>query len=328
MDRKNSDTNDIRQNDKEKRKNRKRTGGRMRNLGEALYMELREQRSSFIVYFTLRILVIVMLVLQLLNRNYENVFLCALTLLLLVMPSLVQVTFKVELPTTLEIFILVFIFAAEILGEISEFYLVFPFWDTVLHTINGFLAAAIGFSMVDLLNRSEKIVFNLSPLFTAIVAFCFSMTIGVIWEFFEFGMDQLLGYDMQKDTVIHALRSVTLDPEGRNVPYVISNITETVVNGRDLGIGGYLDIGLIDTMQDLIVNFIGASVFSVIGFFFVKNRGKGRIVGRFIPRRKAKDRDFLKIAREIAENGDDVKAVVRKRAARRKSKKSGSADKP
>lgn len=328
MDRKNSDTNDIRQNDKEKRKNRKRTGGRMRNLGEALYMELREHRSSFIVYFTLRILVIVMLVLQLLNRNYENVFLCALTLLLLVMPSLVQVTFKVELPTTLEIFILVFIFAAEILGEISEFYLVFPFWDTVLHTINGFLAAAIGFSMVDLLNRSEKIVFNLSPLFTAIVAFCFSMTIGVIWEFFEFGMDQLLGYDMQKDTVIHALCSVTLDPEGRNVPYVISNITETVVNGRDLGIGGYLDIGLIDTMQDLIVNFIGASVFSVIGFFFVKNRGKGRIVGRFIPRRKAKDRDFLKIAREIAENGDDVKAVVRKRAARRKSKKSGSADKP
>ncbi len=328
MDRKNSDTNDIRQNDKEKRKNRKRTGGRMRNLGEALYMELREHRSSFIVYFTLRILVIVMLVLQLLNRNYENVFLCALTLLLLVMPSLVQVTFKVELPTTLEIFILVFIFAAEILGEISEFYLVFPFWDTVLHTINGFLAAAIGFSMVDLLNRSEKIVFNLSPLFTAIVAFCFSMTIGVIWEFFEFGMDQLLGYDMQKDTVIHALCSVTLDPEGRNVPYVISNITETVVNGRDLGIGGYLDVGLIDTMQDLIVNFIGASVFSVIGFFFVKNRGKGRIVGRFIPRRKAKDRDFLKIAREIAENGDDVKAVVRKRAARRKSKKSGSADKP
>lgn len=328
MDRKNSDTNDIKQNDKEKRKNRKRTGGRMRNLGEALYMELREHRSSFIVYFTLRILVIVMLVLQLLNRNYENVFLCALTLLLLVMPSLVQVTFKVELPTTLEIFILVFIFAAEILGEISEFYLVFPFWDTVLHTINGFLAAAIGFSMVDLLNRSEKIVFNLSPLFTAIVAFCFSMTIGVIWEFFEFGMDQLLEYDMQKDTVIHALRSVTLDPEGRNVPYVISNITETVVNGRDLGIGGYLDIGLIDTMQDLIVNFIGASVFSVIGFFFVKNRGKGRIVGRFIPRRKAKDRDFLKIARGIAENGDDVKAVVRKRAARRKSKKSGSADKP
>ena len=187
-------------------KNGRETGrkkGRMKELGAALSMELREHRSSFIVFFTLRILVIAMLVLQLLNRNYENVFLCALTLLLLVMPSLVQVTFKVELPTTLEIIILVFIFAAEILGEISEFYLVFPFWDTVLHTINGFLAAAIGFSLVDLLNRSERTVFNLSPLFTAIVAFCFSMTIGVVWEFFEFGMDTLIGYDMQKDTVIH-----------------------------------------------------------------------------------------------------------------------------
>lgn len=289
-------------------------------------MELREHRSSFIVYFTLRIIVIVMLILQLLNRNYENVFLCALTLVLLIMPSLVQITFKVELPTTLEIFILVFIFAAEILGEISEFYLVFPFWDTVLHTINGFLAAAIGFSMVDLLNRSEKIVFNLSPLFMAIVAFCFSMTIGVVWEFFEFVMDQIIGYDMQKDTVIHVIRSVTLDPAGHNVPYVIDNITEAAVNGQELGLGGYLDIGLIDTMQDLIVNFIGAFIFSVIGFFYVKNRGKGGFANRFIPRRKAKDRDFLKIAREISENGDDVKDVMRQNVICQKTSESARED--
>lgn len=315
---------DIREDNRYARKDRKRKGGRLRNLSEALYMELREHRSSFIVYFTLRILVIVMMVLQLLNRNYENVFLCALTLLLLIMPSLVQITFKVELPTTLEIFILIFIFAAEILGEISEFYLVFPFWDTVLHTVNGFLAAAIGFSMVDLLNRSEKIIFNLSPLFMAIVAFCFSMTIGVIWEFFEFGMDRLIGYDMQKDTVIHTIRSVTLDPAGHNVPYEIAGITETAVNGQELGLGGYLDIGLIDTMQDLIVNFIGAFVFSVIGFFFVKNRGKGGIAGRFIPRRKARDRDFLKIAREITESGYDVKTVVRRNDAQQEKKENGS----
>ena len=285
----------------------KQKNGWLRNLSAALHMELREHRSSFIVYFTLRFLVIVMLVLQLFNRNYENVFLCGLTLLLLVIPSLVQITFKVELPTMLEIIILVFIFAAEILGEISEFYLMFPFWDTVLHTINGFLAAAIGFSLVDLLNRSEKTVFNLSPLFLAIVAFCFSMTIGVIWEFFEFGMDTLIGYDMQKDTVLHTIRSVTLDPAGRNVPYVIKGITETAVNGQELGLGGYLDIGLIDTMQDLIVNFIGAAVFSVLGFFFVKNRGRGRVAGSFIPRRKTADRDFLKIARQTdaeQENGD------------------------
>lgn len=202
---------------------------------------------------------------------------------------------KIELPTTLEIIILVFIFAAEILGEIREFYIVFPFWDTVLHTLNGFLAAAIGFSLVDLLNRSERMVFKLSPLFTAIVAFCFSMTIGVIWEFFEFGMDHILGFDMQKDTIIHTIRSVMLDPAGGNNVAEIGNITSVVVQGKDLGLGGYLDIGLIDTMKDLMVNFIGAVVFSVIGYFYVKNRGRGRVVGRFVPRKKKAERDFLKI---------------------------------
>ncbi len=283
------------------RNRKKEKNGRFRNLGKAIKMEIREHKSSAIVYLTLRALVLIMMVLQFFNQNYENVFMCLLTLLLLVIPSFIQVTFKVELPSTLEVIILLFIFAAQILGEISEFYLVFPFWDTVLHVLNGFLAAAIGFSMVDLLNRSERIVFTLSPFFIAIVAFCFSMTIGVVWEFFEFGMDQILGYDMQKDTIVHAIHSVTLDPEGHNIPYVISNITETAVNWQELGLGGYLDIGLIDTMEDLVVNFIGAAVFSVLGFFYVKNRGKGRLANRFIPRRKVQDQDFLKIVSEESE---------------------------
>lgn len=276
----------------------KKENHRFRNMGKALKMELREHKSSFMVYFVLRLLVIAVMILQIFNRNYENVFLCVLTLLLLVIPSLVQITMKVELPTTLEIIILVFIFAAEILGEIREFYIVFPFWDTLLHTLNGFLAAAIGFSLVDLLNRSERMVFKLSPLFTAIVAFCFSMTIGVVWEFFEFGMDQILGFDMQKDTVVNTIRTVMLDPAGGNNVAVIDNINSVIVDGKDLGLGGYLDIGLIDTMKDLMVNFIGAVVFSVIGFFYVKNRGKGKVARRFIPRQKKEDRDFLKIVEE------------------------------
>ena len=286
-------------------------------MWKAVKMELRQHKSSFAVYIVLRALVILVMIRQIMNQNYENVFLCVLTLMLLVIPSLVQITFKVELPTVLEIIILIFIFAAEILGEISEFYLLFPFWDTVLHTINGFLAAAIGFSLVDLLNRSKKAVFSLSPLFMAIVAFCFSVTIGVIWEFFEFGMDQIAGFDMQKDTVIHTIRSVNLDPAGRNVPYVIDGITSTAVNGAELGLGGYLDIGLIDTMQDLIVNFIGASIFSVIGFFFVKNRGRGKVAKRFIPRRKSEDRDFLKIVMEEkeAEEGAEAETAEEKKNA-------------
>lgn len=280
-------------NNSEKKKNH-----RIRNMWKALKMELREHKSSFLVYFILRFFVIAVMILQIFNRNYENVFLCILTLLLLVMPSFLQVTLKVELPTALEIIILIFIFAAEILGEIREFYIVFPFWDTVLHTLNGFLAAAIGFSLVDLLNRSERMTFKLSPLFTAIVAFCFSMTIGVIWEFFEFGMDQFFGLDMQKDTIVHTIRSVLLNPDGKNVPVVIQNISEVTVQGQELGLGGYLDIGLIDTMKDLLVNFIGAVIFSVIGFIYVKNRGKGNIVRRLVPRQKKEERDFLKLVQE------------------------------
>lgn len=269
---------------------------RLQLIKTALHMELREHKSSFLVYMILRVLVIVMLVLQIFNGNYENVFLCALTLILLTLPSLIQVNFKIELPTGLEITILVFIFAAEILGEIRAYYVKFPFWDTALHTINGFLMAAIGFALVDILNRSERVLIKLSPVFLAIVAFCFSMTVGVIWEFFEFTMDQVAGLDMQKDTVIHHFNSVLLDETKSNIPVPVENITQVTINGNDLGVNGYLDIGLIDTMQDLFVNFIGAVVFAFIGFFYVKNRGTGKLAKRFIPSLKSQDTDFLKKA--------------------------------
>ena len=274
---------------------------RLRVMSRALHMELREHKSSFIVYVVLRVLVILMMILQIFNRNYENVFLCALTLILLVMPSFIQVRLKIELPTALEIIILFFIFAAEILGEIQSYYIRFPFWDTVLHTMNGFLAAAIGFALVDILNRTKKISFQLSPAFMAVVAFCFSMTIGVIWEFFDFGMDRIFGLDMQKDTIVNSIHSVMLDPTNSNIPVEIKGITDVVVNGHSLGLGGYLDIGLIDTMKDLLVNFVGAAVFSVIGYFYVKNRGKGRVARGLIPRLKTKDADFLEKAEEEVE---------------------------
>ena len=267
---------------------------RLKVWKKAMYMELREHRSSFVVYVVLRMLVILMMVLQIFNKNYENVFLCILTLLLLFVPSFIQINLKIELPTALEITILIFIFAAEILGEIQAYYIRFPFWDTALHTINGFLAAAIGFALVDILNRSKKFSIQLSPVFVAIVAFCFSMTIGVLWEFFECSMDLFFGLDMQKDTIVHSIHSVMLDPAGANTPVEIDNITDVVVNGQSLGLGGYLDIGLLDTMKDLFVNFIGAVVFSTIGYFYVKNRGKGRFAKRFIPRLKSQDADFLK----------------------------------
>lgn len=245
--------------------------------------ELRENRRTFIVYSVLRILVIGVMILQMFNHNYQNAFLCVLTLALMIMPSVVQATFKVEFPSLLEIIILLFIFAAEILGEISAFYLRFPYWDTILHTLNGFLCAAIGFSLVEIMNDNKRLKFELSPLFMAIVAFCFSMTIGVLWEFFEFFMDTVYHLDMQKDTIINSIYSVTLDPLKSNTPIQVKDITDVTINGQSLELGGYLDIGLLDTMYDLIVNFIGAFVFSILGYGYVKYKDTHSFVNDLIP---------------------------------------------
>lgn len=248
----------------------------------------KEKRSVTLVYILLRTSVVLVMLAQIFNRNFENVFLCVLTLLLFMMPSFMKRKLDVELPNTLEIIILLFIYAAEILGEIGAYYVTFPYWDTVLHTLNGFLCAAIGFSLVDILNRSSSKRFNLSPLYMAIVAFCFSMTVGVIWEFFECTMDQLFFLDMQKDAVVSTIGSIMLDAPGGNHPVVIKDITDVIVVQADgtrtaLGLGGYLDIGLLDTMEDLFVNFIGALTFSIIGYFYVKSRGENKFAKRFIP---------------------------------------------
>ena len=240
------------------------------------------------LYQILRFLVIWVMIAQFFNGNFENVFLCILTLILFLVPSFIERKIQIDLPDTLEVIILLFIFAAEILGEIRAYYISIPYWDTMLHTLNGFLCAAIGFSLLDILNRHERLSFSLSPLYLAIMAFCFSMTIGVLWEFFECTMDVFFHLDMQKDTVVNTISSVMLDPNGGNVPTAIHNITDVIVVTADgseilLGLGGYLDIGILDTMKDLFVNFIGAVVFSFIGYFYVKSRGKGRFARRFIP---------------------------------------------
>lgn len=261
--------------------------GKVRNMLKQAHEELRRKPVVSVVYFLLRILVILIMVAQFFNKNFENVFLCILTLVLFLLPTIFERQLKIDFPNTMEIIIMCFIFAAEILGEIQSYYIMFPYWDTMLHTLNGFLCAAVGFCLVDMLNRNERFSLSLSPVFMAIVAFCFSMTIGVLWEFFECTMDQFLLFDMQKDTVVHTISTVMLDPAGANHTVILKDITDVIVvsEGEEisLGLGGYLDVGLLDTMKDLFVNFIGALVFSIIGYFYVKSRGKGTFARRFIP---------------------------------------------
>jgi len=260
------------------------------------FRHIQNKKLVLTIYLLLRASVIVMLIAQFFNQNYENVLLCMLTLVLFLLPSAIERRLAIDLPDTLEIIILLFIYAAEILGEIRAYYIHFPYWDTMLHTLNGFLCAAIGFSLVDLLNRQERFSLSLSPFFMAVVAFCFSMTIGVLWEFFEFAMDHLILVDMQKDTVLSTISTVMLDPSGGTKAVVVSGIQDVILVLEDgtqqaLGLGGYLDVGIVDTMKDLFVNFIGAVVFSTVGYFYVKSRGKGKFARRFIPQVMDKERE-------------------------------------
>lgn len=254
-------------------------------------------KRNMTIYFILRGLVLLTLLRQVFMGNWNNVFLCGLTLVLFVIPAMIEKKLNLALPDALQVLILLFIYSAEILGEINEFYIVIPHWDTILHTLNGFLCAAVGFSTIDILNQKEFFHATMSPLFVALVAFCFSMTIGVMWEFFEFGADQILRYDMQKDVIVDTISTVKLDPDGKNKAVIINDIEKTIIQSKDkegniketIIEGGYLDLGIDDTMQDLIVNFIGAVIFSILGLLYIANRDKYKFAENFIPKmRKAK----------------------------------------
>lgn len=261
---------------------------------QQLKQHIKQNKGLFAVYLILRTSVVVAIIVSFLRGDYESVFICILSLILFMIPTFVEKNLGIDVPDPLEIVILLFIFCAEILGELQCYYVRVSHWDSMLHTVNGFICAAVGFALIDILNRNNKFKFQLSPLFLTIFAFCFSMTIGVLWEFFEFGCDYLFKTDMQKDYIINTISSVTLDETLSNTPVIIKDIKEVTVNGESLGLGGYLDIGLYDTMKDLFVNFLGAVVFSIFGFFYVKNREKFKFLKGFIPTLKNVDKNLEK----------------------------------
>ena len=258
------------------------------NAQKMIKMAYKEtKRSSLAIYLILRFLVVICMILQIIRGDLNNALLCLLSLVLLFAPLFIQNKYEITLPDSLEISIYLFIFSAEILGEINNFYGIIPHWDTCLHTINGFLATAVGFSLVDLLNKNSKDI-NLSPFYLCLVAFCFSMTIGILWEFFEYGGDKLMKFDMQKDTLITNISSVYLNPDNENKPVIVDNIGKTEIFDKDGKLlyvidGGYLDIGLNDTMKDLFVNFIGALVFSFFAYIGLKNNKRSSVVKNFVP---------------------------------------------
>lgn len=268
---------------KEKAKEKKR---KKKHFWTALIDQIKQDKKAYAVYLILSLAILAITVHNAVARRFENVFTGLLAAVLLLIPPLVEKSFRIQLPTTLEILAYAFVFCAEILGEMGNFYHTIPFWDLILHAFNGFMFAAFGFCLVDIFNKSRRFRFALSPIFLTVVAFCFSMTIGVLWEFFEYSADLLLHTDMQKDLIHNNIHTIFLPNDlGEKVTH-ITDIQKSVLytaNGQTVEIAGYLDIGLADTMWDLLVNFIGAALFCVVGYFYVKHRGKGLIARHFIP---------------------------------------------
>lgn len=257
---------------------------------QALLRKKKEEPAAFWTYVVLRFIVILILIRCILRGDIESAFVCVLVLVIYLLPQFVENRLNIDIPTTLEVIIFVFVFAAEILGELQSYFIKYSNWDTILHTSSGFLCAAVGFSLVDLLNRSDNAKVQLSPGYLAITAFCFSMTIGILWEFIEFSADRLFLLDMQKDTLVNQISSVSLDPTNSNISITVKGIKDVILvtdsGEQALGLGGFLDIGLYDTMEDLFVNFVGAVVFSAAAFFECKSEKRPLTTALTLRRKK------------------------------------------
>lgn len=161
---------------------------------------------------------------------------CLLGIVAMNLPSFLYKKFHVTIPSNTIIAYLIFLYAAIVLGEVRSFYYRFEHWDTVLHAFSAGMLGSLGFDVVNFLNKSDTIKLQLSPFFVALFAFCFAISIGVLWEIYEFSFDGILGLNMQKFRL----------EDGTNLI------------GR---------LALVDTMDDLIIDCIGAFVTSTIGYF-------------------------------------------------------------
>ncbi|MBQ9784509.1 MAG: hypothetical protein IJW29_03310 [Clostridia bacterium] len=261
-------------------------GDRVKHFFAAFAKKVRANKISFSIYVLMGLITVSVIVFAIIDRNYESIFTAVLSLILFLIPTFVEESFRIKLPMVLEIIAVLFVFCANILGEIAEFYTRIPFWDDMLHYVSGFIFAAFGFALVDILNRNRNVEFHLSPIFMSLMALCFSVTVGVVWEFFEFSVDYFLHMDMQKDTVITNIFSALLNENGQS-PFPIEDVTKTVIttaDGEVYTVQGYLDVGLFDTMKDLFVDFAGAFLFCTFGYFYSSNSRRGRIAKQFVPR--------------------------------------------
>jgi len=246
---------------------------------------MKRKKLDIIIYVLLNILTTIFLIKELIDTNIKNVMICLSCLIVYLLPYLVEKKFKLKIPTILKVSIFLFSFSSEILGEVNNFYDIIPFWDAILHTVNGFLSASIGFSLIQLLNK--KIRLNLlSPLFILLFSFCFSMVVGITWEILEYSSDCIFKTDMQTDMYITSVKSELLDSGLHAKVINVDKIDYTIIynkyNEKIVRLDKYLDIGLHDTMKDIIVNVVGAAVFCGFIYLYLINKSKYKFVEKLM----------------------------------------------
>ena len=250
-------------------------------------------------YILTRVIFIAAALLSVLKGDYLTAFLCVLALAVFMLPPVINKKFNIELPGGLELSAVIFTFMCVIGGELGYFYAQFPFWDKFLHTFSGFLISAIGLALIEFLNKSKKSVFKLSPFFVVAFAFCFSLSVEVIWEVFEFAVDTLSGTtDMQADYYVTEFASKKAGGEKFPTPVVVEGIESVIINfgdGREaLVLPGYIDLGIADTMIDIIVGAIGAFIFCTVEFIALtkRNRHAKRISESFVPKKRPSENEI------------------------------------
>lgn len=230
------------------------------------------------IVFTLDILIIFLVLINIgIKGFYDKIFLVVYTLGLLLVVKFVQRKFNFKLAFMLEILLGILIIMANILGEVYSFYNLISWWDIVIHLFNSFLITFLVFAGLIVVLEKERIL-NLKPLMMAIFSFAISISIGVFWEVLEYTFDKYLKTDGQKDTIINTVVSLKFDLSRNNKPVKIENVAKTILYDYDDQVittinGGYLDIGLNDTMSDLLYD--GGGSILALGTILIYLRKNG-----------------------------------------------------
>lgn len=180
------------------------------------------------------------------------------SLALVFVPYILEAFFRIRLSTDLKIIAMFLVIGGPVLGNVYKLYHRVRFWDKAMHALSGYAIAALGYALADILEPKKG---EHSRVLKCVFALGFSLSIGVLWEIYEYALDVLLHLDMQNDTLITDLSSYALGEE-TGVIGSIRDIDSVVVNGQTLP--GYIDIGLIDTMNDLITCALGAACLCVV----------------------------------------------------------------